>query len=134
VGIANDAGTEGRRVNHITVEVSRRPLHDRERAILLPDLNQRGIATGMLDVLPPDGRFFQLLRAHDQNGDLRGVTSLMSFRPFVSIKQYLAEGNHVGWDTSMYYAPPGSKPTHCADVHRSVPLIGARQGRPIQHR
>ena len=92
-------------VDRIAVEVSRRPLHDRERAILLPDLDRRGIAPGMLDVLPPDGRFFQLLRAVDENGDLLGVTSLMSFRPFVSIKQYLAEGNHVGWDTSMYYAP-----------------------------
>lgn len=56
----------------------------------------------MLDVIPPSGRFFQLLRAIAPTGELLGVTSLMSIRPFVSIKQLLGEGNHVGWDTSIY--------------------------------
>ena len=58
----------------------------------------------MLDILPPAGRHFQLLRAIDPDGQLLGVTTLMSLRPFVSVKQLLGEGNHVGWDTSMYYA------------------------------
>ena len=106
--------------DRIAVEVSRRPLHDRERATLLPDLDRRGIAPGMLDVLPPDGRFFQLLRAVGETGDLLGVTSLMSFRPFVSIKQYLAEGNHVGWDTSIYYAPRADRPSVAGALLRAI--------------
>lgn len=88
----------------IQVHVSRRRLHDRERVALLPDLEHRGISPALLDVLPPAGRYFQLLRAVNSDGRLLGVTSLMSFRPFVSIKQLLGEGNHVGWDTSFYYA------------------------------
>jgi hypothetical protein len=104
----------------ITVEVSRRPLHDRERAILLPDLERRGIAAGLLDVLPPDGRFFQLLRALDGNGRLLGVTSLMSFRPFVAIKQLLGEGNHVGWDTSMYFASDVDRPSVAGALLRAI--------------
>ena len=94
----------------IRVDVSRRRLHDRERALLMPDLEARGIAPSMLDVLPPDGRFFQLLRATDRRGRLLGVTSLMSFPPFVSIKQLLGEGNHVGWDTSIYYTERADRP------------------------
>lgn len=91
-------------VDDIQVEVSRRPLHARERRLLLPDLVRRGIAPGMLDVIPPSGRFFQLLRATGPDQQLLGVTPLMSLRPFVSIKQLLGEGNHVGWDTTIYYA------------------------------
>jgi len=104
----------------ITVEVSRRPLHDREKAILHPDLERRGIASGLLDVLPPDGRFFQLLRAMDGSGRLLGVTSLMSFRPFVSIKQLLGEGNHVGWDTSIYFASDVDRPAVAGAVLRAI--------------
>ncbi len=46
-------------VHAITVEVSRRPLHDREREVLLDDLDRRGIAPAIRDVLPPNGRFFR---------------------------------------------------------------------------
>ena len=104
----------------VNVEVSRRPLHDRERSILLPDLERRGIAPSMLDVLPPEGRFFQTLRALDENGDLLGITTLMSFRPFVAIKQFLGEGNHVGWDTSMYYAPEIDRPEVAGALLRAI--------------
>lgn len=104
----------------IRVDVSRRRLHDRERAILLPGLEARGIAPGMLDVLPPDGRFFQLLRASNTRGELLGVTSLMSFAPFVSIKQMLGEGNHVGWDTSIYYAPEVDRPAVAGALLRAM--------------
>jgi hypothetical protein len=86
------------------VIVSAEPLRPEERLALQPDLAGRGIALSMLDVVPPAGRFFQLLRAVDPAGELLGVTSLMSFRPFASVKQLLGEGNHVGWDTTMYYA------------------------------
>jgi hypothetical protein len=104
----------------IRVDVSRRRLHDRERALLMPDLEARGIAPSMLDVLPPDGRFFQLLRATDRRGRLLGVTSLMSFPPFVSIKQMLGEGNHVGWDTSIYYAPGVDRPAVAGALLRAM--------------
>lgn len=104
----------------IAVEVSRRPLHDRERAILLADLERRGIAPSMLDVIPPNGRFFQLLRAVDGDGHLLGVTSLMSVRPFVSIKQILGEGNHVGWDTSIYYASGVDRPAVAGALLRAI--------------
>ena len=107
-------------VDDIRVDVSRRRLHDRERAILAPDLEARGIALGMLDVLPPDGRFFQILRASDRQGNLLGVTSLMSFAPFVSIKQMLGEGNHVGWDTSTYYAPNVDRPAVAGALLRAM--------------
>jgi hypothetical protein len=59
----------------------------------------------MLDVVPPRGRGFRLLRALDRDGGLLGVTPVLSVRPFVSIKQQLGEGNHVGWDASFYLAP-----------------------------
>lgn len=88
----------------INVTVSRRPLHDRERELLLVDLAQRGVSPSLLDVLPPAGRRFQLLRALGTDGQLLGVTTVMSVRPFVSIKQLLGEGNHVGWDTGIYFA------------------------------
>lgn len=78
--------------------------------MLAPGLAERGIASGMLDILPPAGRHFQLLRAADAGGNLMGITSLMSLRPFVSIKQNLGEGNHVGWDTSMYLRPGVDRP------------------------
>ena len=100
----------------IAVESSRRPLDEAERAALLPDLARRGISPSMLDIVPPDGRFFQLLRATDRDGNLVGVTSLMSLRPFVSIKQNLGEGNHVGWDTSMYYAADVDRPAVTAGL------------------
>jgi hypothetical protein len=86
------------------VTVSRRPLHERERSTLLPDLEERGFSPSMLDIIPPAGRHFQLLRAIGPDGGLLGATSLMSVRPFVSIKQLLGEGNHVGWDSSIYYS------------------------------
>lgn len=92
------------------VIVSAEPLRPAERADLLPDLVARGVAASMLDVIPPAGRFFQLLRAVDRHGELLGVTSLMSVRPFVSIKQLLGEGNHVGWDTTMYYTERADRP------------------------
>ena len=104
----------------IDVHVSRRPLHDRERALLLPDLERRGISPSMLDVLPPSGRFFQLLRAHGVDGGLVGVTSLMSLMPFVSIKQMLGEGNHVGWDTSIYYAADVDRPMVAGAMLRAI--------------
>jgi len=107
-------------IGNIRVDVSKRRLHDRERALLLPGLEARGIAPGMLDVLPPDGRFFQILRASDRRGQLLGVTSLMSFSPFVSVKQMLGEGNHVGWDTSMYYAPNVDRPEVAGALLRAM--------------
>ncbi len=119
-----DAGNPTRQVfivtRQIDVHVSRRPLHARERALLLPDLERRGISPSMLDVLPPAGRFFQLLRAHSFDGDLVGVTSLMSLPPFVSIKQMLGEGNHVGWDTSIYYAPDVDRPAVAGALLRAI--------------
>ncbi|MDJ0663118.1 MAG: hypothetical protein QNJ75_01075 [Acidimicrobiia bacterium] len=92
------------------VIVSKDSLRPEERIALEPDLLKRGIALSMLDVIPPAGRFFQLLRAVDQSGELLGVTSLMSARPFVSIKQLLGEGNHVGWDTAFYYTERADRP------------------------
>ncbi len=59
-------------------------------------------------------------RAHDRDGHLLGVTSLMSFRPFVSIKQLLGEGNHVGWDTSIYYATDVDRPTVAGALLRAI--------------
>jgi hypothetical protein len=104
----------------VRVSISKRPLHDRERNLLMPDIEARGIAPGVLDILPPRGRFFQLLRAIDGRGRLLGVTSLMSFAPFVSIKQMLGEGNHVGWDTSIYYATDVHRPTVAGALLRAM--------------
>ena len=67
------------------VEVSRRPLHERERSILLPDLEARRVAPSMLDVIPPAGRHFQLLRAVGRDGGLLGATSLMSGSPISAL-------------------------------------------------
>ena len=104
----------------IDVRVSRRALSERERDLLQPDLEARGISTAMLDVLPPAGRYFQLLRAVDPDGDLLGVTSLMSVRPFASVKQLLGEGNHVGWDSSIYYAPGADRVAVAGAILRAI--------------
>lgn len=102
------------------VIVSGEPLRPEERLSLQPDLANRGIALSMLDVIPPAGRYFQLLRAVDHRGELLGVTSLMSVRPFVSIKQLLGEGNHVGWDTTMYYSEDADRPKVAAALLRAM--------------
>jgi hypothetical protein len=88
--------------------------------VLLPDLARRGVTDGLLDVIPPAGRYFQLLRAVGSRGELLGVTTLMSFRPFVSIKQLLGEGNHVGWDTSIYYSEGVDRPVVAAALLRAM--------------
>lgn len=88
----------------IRVTASHRPLDGSERAALRTDLQARQISLAMLDVIPPEGRNFQLLRALGPDGELLGVTSLMSVPPVVSVKQLLGEGNHVGWDSSIYCA------------------------------
>lgn len=74
----------------------------------------------MLDVIPPAGRHFQLLRAVGPDGGLLGATSLMSVPPFVSIKQLLGEGNHVGWDSSFYYAPNADRTAVAAALLRAM--------------
>jgi hypothetical protein len=108
------------REESVRVIVSADPLDNNEQSLLLPDLEQRGIAPSMLDVIPPAGRYFQILRAVDNRGRLLGVTSLMSVRPFVSIKQLLGEGNHVGWDTSFYYAEAADRPRVAAALLRAM--------------
>lgn len=92
------------------VTVSKESLRHEERLALQPDVTERGIALGMLDVIPPAGRFYQLLRAVDRNGHLLGVTSLLSVRPFISIKQLLGEATHVGLDTTFYYTERADRP------------------------
>lgn len=74
----------------------------------------------MLDIIPPNGRYFQLLRAVDREGRLLGVTSLMSVRGLISIKQLLGEGNHVGWDSSIYYAPGVDRPAVAGALLRAM--------------
>ncbi|NNC75001.1 MAG: hypothetical protein HKN93_05760 [Acidimicrobiia bacterium] len=44
----------------------------------------------------------------------------MSFRPFVSIKQILGEGNHVGWDTTTYYTDGADRPQVAAALLRAM--------------
>ncbi len=104
----------------VAVTAGRTPLSASEKEALRPDLEARGIAPSMLDILPPRGRHFQLLRASDSDGKLLGVTSLMSVRPFVSLKQNLGEGNHVGWDTSMYFAEGVDRPVVTAALLQAM--------------
>ena len=104
----------------VTVSATRRALSEAEKETLLPDLVERGISPAMLDIIPPNGRFFQLLRATDHAGNLLGVTSLMSVRPFVSLKQNLGEGNHVGWDTSIYFARGADRPAVTAALLQAM--------------
>lgn len=99
-----------------SVTVSRRRLDGGERKVLLADLERRRISPSMLDAIPPAGRHFQLVRALGPGGELLGVTSLMSVPPFVSVKQLLGEGNHVGWDTSVYYAGGVDRPQVAAAI------------------
>ncbi len=104
----------------IHISISRRRLETHERQVLMPDLESRGISPSMLDVIPPNGRFFQLLRAINPGGELLGVTSLMSFSPFVAVKQLLGEGNHVGWDTTIYYGRDVNRPQVAAALLRAM--------------
>jgi hypothetical protein len=95
-------------------------LEPQEREALLPDLERRGLSPSMLDVIPPNGRYFQLMRAISSDGELLGATSLMSFPPFIAIKQLLGEGNHVGWDTGIYYRVDANRPQVAAALLRAM--------------
>ncbi len=99
-----------RRGTDIRVTASRSPLSTEERDLLIGDLTRRGISPTMLEMVPPSGRGFLLLRALAPDGRLLGATPIMSVRPFVSLKQNLGEGNHVGWDTAMYLAEGVDRP------------------------
>jgi hypothetical protein len=85
--------------------VSQTPLAEEEKALLAADLKRRNLSHGLLDVLPPKGRMFHLLRAYDQQRQLLAVTVALNVYPFVALKNMLGEGNHVGWDISFYFAP-----------------------------
>jgi hypothetical protein len=89
----------------IDVEVSQTPLTEEEKALLAGDLQRRNLSVGLLDVLPPKGRMFYLLRAYDQERQLLAVTVALNVFPFVALKNMLGAGNHVGWDISFYFAP-----------------------------
>jgi hypothetical protein len=89
----------------IDVEVSQKALTEEEKALLAEDLERRNLSVRLLDVLPPKGRMFHLLRAYDQDRQLLAVTVALNIFPFVALKNMLGEGNHVGWDISFYFAP-----------------------------
>ena len=97
--------TDERRAETIDVDVSQTPLTEAEKALLAADLKRRNLSVRLLDVLPPKGRMFRLLRAYDQDRQLLAVTVALNVFPFVALKNMLGEGNHVGWDISFYFAP-----------------------------
>jgi hypothetical protein len=96
--------TDERRVETIDVDVSQTPLTGAEKAVLAADLERRNLSVRLLDVLPPKGRMFRILRAYDQDRQLLAVTVALNIFPFVALKNMLGEGNHVGWDISFYFA------------------------------
>jgi len=98
-----------KQVETIVVDVSQTPLTEEEKALLAGDLQRRNLSVGLLDVLPPKGRMFHLLRAYDQERQLLAVTVALNVFPFVALKNMLGEGNHVGWDISFYFAPNAPK-------------------------
>lgn len=95
--------TAKKQVEAIDVEVSQTPLTEEEKALLAADLQCRNLSVGLLDVLPPKGKIFYLLRAYDQEKQLLAVTVALNVFPFVALKNMLGEGNHVGWDISFYF-------------------------------
>ena len=97
--------TDERRVETIDVDVSQTPLTKAEKALLAVDLERRDLSIRLLDVLPPKGRIFRLLRAYDQDRQLLAITVVLNIFPFVALKNMLGEGNHVGWDISFYFTP-----------------------------
>lgn len=115
--------TDERRVETIDVDVSQTPLTETEKALLAADLERRNISVGLLDVLPPKGRMFRLLRAYDQDEQLLAVTVALNVFPFVALKNMLGEGNHVGWDISFYFAPDAPRADAIAALlHRLASL------------
>ena len=90
-----------KQVEAINVEVSQTALTEEEKIVLAVDLKRRNLSVGLLDVLPPKGKMFILLRAYDQENKLLGVTVALNIFPFVALKNMLGEGNHVGWDISF---------------------------------
>lgn len=96
---------EEKQVKAIDVEVSQTPLTEEEKALLVGDLKRRNLSVGLLDVLPPKGKMFYLLRAYDQEKQLLAVTVALNVFPFVALKNMLGEGNHVGWDITFYFTP-----------------------------
>lgn len=89
----------------IDVEVSQTPLSEKEKALLALDLKRRHLSIGMLDIIPPKGEVFYLLRAFNPEKQLVAVTVALNVFPVSAIKPMLGEGNHVGWDISFYFAP-----------------------------
>ena len=74
-----------RQVAAIHVEVSRTSLTEDEKALLAGDLEHRNLSVGLLDVLPPRGKMFHLLRAYDEEKRLLAVTVALSIFPFVAL-------------------------------------------------
>lgn len=105
-GVSGGRGGGASNGGRIRVEVSRRPLSGEEKEMLAPDLlkRKRSVNPELLDVLPPKGRSFRLLRALDAGTDhLLGVTVAFCVNPSaVCLKTMMGEGNHVGWDVGFY--------------------------------
>jgi hypothetical protein len=103
--LENRVSNGDNQVKAIDFEVSQAALTEEEKALLAVDLRRRNLSVGLLDVLPPKGRMFYLLRAYDEEKRLLAVTVALNVFPFVALKNMLGEGNHLGWDVSFYFAP-----------------------------
>lgn len=79
------------------------PLSGREKAAIEPCLRQRGLTTGMLDIMTNIPHRTCIVKARSTTGELLGLTSVLS-TPSIFMKHCFGEGNHIGTNNTFFFA------------------------------
>jgi hypothetical protein len=74
-----------------------------DRAALLPDLNRRGIAPAMLDIMMNIPNRTRIVKVRGKDGTLVGLTNIL-LTPHQFMKHVFGEGNHIGTNTTFFFA------------------------------
>ncbi len=74
-----------------------------EKAVLAPGLHQRGLTTGLLDIMTNIAHRTCIVKARSATGELLGLTSFLSTRA-IYMKHCFGEGNHIGTNNTFFFA------------------------------
>ena len=99
------------------------PLSSREKDALAPCLHQRGLTTGMLDIITNIPHRTCIVKARSATGELLGLTSVLS-TPSIFMKHCFGEGNHIGTNNTIFFA----------DTDRRAEIFGAIFKKLTEHR
>lgn len=99
------------------------PLTAREKDVLAPCLQRRGLTTGMLDSITNIPHRTRLVKVRSAAGELLGLTSVLS-TPSIFMKHCFGEGNHIGTNNTFFFS----------DTDRRADILAAMFARLTQHR